>query len=94
MDQSLSFEPSINSGLVDQMAFNIKSQASGTYTTYDMKMTVSLKNYPNSTPAIIPLVFNYRECVPFDFNFAEELKDAYYEFHVGDTYPDIDLTIA
>ena len=57
-------------------------------------MTVRLTSYPASTPAVIPVVFRYRECAPFDFSFSEELQDAEYEYYVGETYPDIELTIA
>ena len=76
------------------MAFTALSQASGTFVNYNMLMTVSLESYPASTPAIIPLVFKYRECAPFDFTFAEDLQDAVFDFYVGEEYPDIDLTIA
>ena len=68
-DRYLTFSPTLNSGAVDTLAFGLHSEATGSFIPYRMALIVSLKDYPTATSAIIPVIFNYRECSPFDFRF-------------------------
>ena len=93
-DAFMVFAPTVNTALVDDLRFDVKSDASlGNYVVYSMTLTAKLKNYPSSTPASIPVVFNYRECRPtdFSFNLASVLPGdgSTVEIFTGNTHADI-----
>ena len=86
----------VKSGFVDELTFDVKSfDRLGNYIKHTMILQVSLTDYPTSTPASIPVIFNYRECSPLDFafNFADSLPNGNttIELKVGSTHADIDI---
>ena len=57
-----------------------------------MTLTISLKDYPTAIAAVIPVIFKYRECAPFDFKFSFEGRVI--ELYAGEQNPDFDISIS
>lgn len=91
-DEYMKFSPAVNSGSVDALKFDLESFSSGKVIKYEMELTATLQDYPLATPAVIPVTFNYRECIPFnwEFSFDEEVIEVY----TDETIADIDVSVS
>lgn len=88
----MEFSKTVNPGSADLLTFKIDSFPTGAFVLYKMTLTVSLKNYPTATAAVIPVIFKYRECVPFEFKFNYEAQVI--ELYADERHPDFDISIS
>lgn len=90
-DQYLVFKSVSVADNADVLKFIAQSYSTGKIIMYDMFLTAKLVNFPTSTPAVIPVTFNYRECYPFNFEF--KLDTDLVEIYAEETSPDLDVSV-
>lgn len=92
-DEYMVFSNTVVSGNVDSLSFEVESSVhAGNVIPYAMDLTAALTDFPEATPAVIPVTFYYRECYPFDFEFSFESEVI--EIYAGDSHPDVDVSVS